>query len=254
MSQYAGQARGQGQQGGSQYGGQNPIQQDPSPYGEQQDQSQYGAQDPSGGYSGQDQSQQNPSQYDRSQLQYGTPQAPSTSYQQGMNGQDQDQQDPSQYSQENQNGHGYAQQKPTQQNQQATKARKPETSSYGQQKEHAMNGHNEESEDDDKAIVKPSSRTAVQGRSNGKHYHHSHLNALHYMGKAASECLRLLFFRALQVLTWKLQATASRQSISTASSTWAPTPWVPLQTPTVLPLLSQLGRLSHDGAVAWVKS
>lgn len=50
-----------------------------------------------------------------------------------------------------------------------------------------MNGHNEEPEDDDKAMMKPSSRTAVQGRNKEKSYHPSHHNALHYMGKAASE-------------------------------------------------------------------
>jgi len=49
-----------------------------------------------------------------------------------------------------------------------------------------MNGHTEEPEDDDKAMMKPSSRTAVQGHNKGRTYHPSHHNALHYMGKAAS--------------------------------------------------------------------
>jgi hypothetical protein len=192
MSQYGRQAHGQGQQGGSQYGGQNPIQQDASQYGGQQDQSQYGAQNPSGGYSGQDQSQQDPSQYGQSQPQHGQPQGPSSGHQQGMDGQDQDQQDPSQYGQDSQNGQGHAQQKPAQQ---AAKGSKPETSQYGQQKQHAMNGHTEEPEDDDKAMMKPSSRTAVQGHNKGRTYHPSHHNALHYMGKAASECLLFLFLK-----------------------------------------------------------
>lgn len=82
MSQYGGEAYGQGQQGDSQYGGQNPIQQDPS-----------------------------------------------------------------------------------QQHQQAAKVCKPETSPYGQQKQPAMNGHTEEPEDDDKAMMKPSSRTTMRGRN-----------------------------------------------------------------------------------------
>jgi hypothetical protein len=240
---------------GAQYGGQNPSQQYPSQYGEQQDQSQYGAQDPSGGYDGQDQSQQDPSQYDPSQPQYGEAQGQPKNYQYGADDQNQDegQQDPSQYGQESQNGQGYAQQKPPQQRQQAARERKPETSPRGQQKPPAMNGHTEKPEDDDRAVVKPSSYTAVQGQQKpGRSYHPTHHNALHYMAKAAGECLRLPLLQALQVLTSKLQATASRRSILTASFIWAPTPWVLWQTPTALPPLSQF--IINDGALASVKS
>ena len=109
MSQYGGQQQyggaqgGQGGQGG--YGGQqDPSQQDPS-------QSQYGAQQGQGGYDQQQQdpSQQDPSQQDPSQSQYG---AQSNGYPAG--GDDQadpsQQQDPSQMGQGQQQGYGQGQQ------------------------------------------------------------------------------------------------------------------------------------------------
>ena len=119
-----------------------------------------------------------------------------------------------------------------------------------------MNGHAEKPEEENKAkvMVKPGPQTAAQQKQKAKGYHPLHMNALHYMGKVASECLRLflLLLQAVQVLTWKLQATGLLRSTSTASSIWVPTPWVPLQTPMVLPQLSQL-RID-DGALALVNS
>ena len=214
-SQYGGQQDSSqygSQQDPSQYGGQ----QDPSQYGGQQDPSQYGGQQDPSQYGGQQDSQiggqmspQAPSsQYngpEKSQSQYSQQQVPSGSMG-GVNSKDQQHllsTDPEVRSSNKQtgssnnmsmaNGHKAGEEHKNSEHKEQDGVKHDEHKEQNGVKHDEHKGEEDRKngeEDHKKAMMKGGMGKEIQqhprsGVTNGRRYHHTHMNALHHMGKAA---------------------------------------------------------------------